>query len=235
ILVDPPKSQGIPFQPWAKALQEYRHKVTSESEDPASFCIPLAGSHSYTRGGVHPIEFIQLPEQKRILQLMEFPGHNWRDIFLDGRSHPSKQELEEYPTFMGHSIGHWEGATLVVDTVGFNEGTWIDKEGHPHTSQLHVIEKLARTSINNLHIEATFEDPGAYTRPGPLLSIWPGVRIGRSRNTFANRTTAIRITTSRQQRGPPEPEMPAPSLVMVIRPRGRFLVNGVQMGERKTG
>ena len=165
ILVDPPKSQGIPFQPWAKALQEYRHKVTSESEDPASFCIPLAGPHPYTRGGVHPIEFIQLPEQKRILQLMEFPGHNWRDIFLDGRSHPSKQELEEYPTFMGHSIGHWEGATLVVDTVGFNEGTWIDKEGHPHTSQLHVIEKLARTSMNNLHIEATFEDPGAYTRP----------------------------------------------------------------------
>src|SRR5213083_1216142 len=66
---------------------------------------------------------------------------------------------------MGHSIGHWEGATLVVDTVGFNEGTWIDKEGHPHTSQLHVIEKLARTSINNLHIEATFDDPAAYTRP----------------------------------------------------------------------
>ena len=90
-----------------------------------------------TRGGVHPIELIQLPEQKRIIQLMEFPGHNWRDIFLDGRPHPPKEQLENSPTFMGHSVGHWESDTLVVDTVGFNEGTWIDKEGHPHTTQLH--------------------------------------------------------------------------------------------------
>ena len=165
LLVDPPKSQGIPLQPWAKALYEYRHKITSESEDPASFCIPLSGPHPYTRGGVHPIELIQLPEQKRIIQLMEFPGHNWRDIFLDGRPHPPKEQLENSPTFMGHSVGHWESDTLVVDTVGFNEGTWIDKEGHPHTSQLQVIEKLTRTSVNNLHIEATFDDPGAYIRP----------------------------------------------------------------------
>ena len=165
ILIDPPKSQGIPFQPWAKALQEYRHKVTNESEDPGSFCIPLSGPHPFTRAGGHPTEFIQLPEQKRIIQLMEFPGHVWREIFLDGRPHPSKERLEEVPTFMGHSIGHWDGDTLIVDTVGFNEGTWIDKEGHPHTDMLHVIEKFARTSMNNLHVEATFDDPGAYTRP----------------------------------------------------------------------
>src|SRR5437879_174794 len=106
-----------------------------------------------------------------------------------------KNNSKTLPTFMGHSVGHRESNTLVVDTVGFNEGTWIDKEGHPHTSQLHVIEKLTRTSVNNLHIEATFDDPGPTHGPGPLRSILPGVRIGRSRNTFARRTTGTRITT----------------------------------------
>jgi hypothetical protein len=114
---------------------------------------------------MHPIEFIQLPEQKRIIQIREFPGHIWREIFLDGRPHPPKEELENFPTFMGHAVGHWEGDTLVVDTVGFNEGTWIDSAGNPHTSQMHLIEKYTRTSLNNLHIEATIDDPGAYTRP----------------------------------------------------------------------
>jgi hypothetical protein len=165
ILVDPPKTQGIPFQPWAKALREYRYNVTSDSEEPGSFCLPLPAPQPYMRGGVHPIDFIQLPEQKRIIQLMEFPGHLWREIFMDGRPHPPKAVLEDSPTFMGHAIGHWDGDTLVVDTVGFNEGTWVNKDGDPHTSQMHVIEKFTRTSLNNLHIEATIDDPGAYTRP----------------------------------------------------------------------
>ena len=165
VLVDPPKAQGIPFQPWAKALREYRFNVTAASEEPGSFCLPVPGPQPFMRGGVHPIEFIQLPEQKRILQLMEFPAHMWREIFLDGRPHPPKAVLEESATFMGHSIGRWEGDTLVVDTIGFNEGTWIDKDGDPHTNLLHVIEKFTRTSMNNLHIDATIDDPGAYTRP----------------------------------------------------------------------
>ena len=162
-LVDPPKSQGIPFQPWARALQQYRDKVTLGKEDPEAFCIPPPTP--YTRGGTHPIEFIQLPEQKRIVQLTEFPGRNFREIFMDGRPHPPKEDLEDFPTFTGHAIGRWEGDTLVVDTVGFNEGTWIDSEGNPHTSQMHLIEKYTRTSLNNLHIETRIDDPGAYTRP----------------------------------------------------------------------
>ena len=165
ILVDPPKSQGIPYQRWAKALQQYRDKVTSLRELPVGLCIPLAGLNIYTEGGQHPVELIQLPEQKRIIQIMEAPAHLWREIFLDGRPHPPKEDLENFPTFMGHAVGHWEGDTLVVDTVGFNEGTWIDRLGHPHTNQMHLIERYTRTSLNNLHIEATYDDPGAYTRP----------------------------------------------------------------------
>jgi hypothetical protein len=66
---------------------------------------------------------------------------------------------------MGHSVGHWEGDTLVVDVVGFNEGTWIDMNGKPHTDKLHVIERYTRTNLYTLHYEATYEDPGAYTAP----------------------------------------------------------------------
>ena len=161
ILIDPPKSQGIPFQPWARALQQYREEVTSEQEDPQAFCVPPP--LSYTRA--RPMELIQLPEQKRIIQVMEFPGHIWREIFLDGRAHPRKEDLEQFPAFMGHAVGRWEGDTLVVDTTGFNEGTWLDRTGHPHTDQVHTIEKYTRTSLNNLHIEITIDDPGAYTRP----------------------------------------------------------------------
>ena len=161
ILIDPPKSQGIPFQPWARALQEYRDKVAFAREDPEGFCIPPP--LSYTRA--RPMELIQLPEQKRIIHIMQFPGHTWREIFLDGRPHPPKEDLENFPTFMGHAVGHWEGDTLVVDTAGFNEGTWIDLKGHPHTNQMHVIERYTRTSLNKLHIEVSIDDPGAYTRP----------------------------------------------------------------------
>ena len=80
---------------------------------------------------------------------------------MDGRPHPEGDELNL--TWMGHSVGRWEGDTLVVDTVGFNEGTWIDMGGKPHTDRLHLIERLTRTDLYTLHYEATVDDPGAYT------------------------------------------------------------------------
>jgi hypothetical protein len=76
---------------------------------------------------------------------------------MDGRPHPKALE----PTYAGHSIGHWEGDKLVVDTVGFNEGTWIEAEGFPHTEQLHLIERFTRTNFNTLKYEVTVDDPGA--------------------------------------------------------------------------
>ena len=67
------------------------------------------------------------------------------------------------PTYYGHSIGWWDGDTLVVDTVGFNEGFWMDREGRPHTNQLHTLEKFTRTNFDTLRYELTVDDPGAYT------------------------------------------------------------------------
>ena len=68
-------------------------------------------------------------------------------------------------SYLGHSVGHWEGDTLVVDSLGFNEATWLDRAGHPHTDQLHVTERISRPVKNTLHFEATVDDPGAYTKP----------------------------------------------------------------------
>jgi hypothetical protein len=161
------KSQPIPYQPWANALQEYRDKVTESAEDPQGFCIPPGGPRVHTT--MFPMEMIQLPEQKRIIQILEGGGHVWREIYMDGRPHPGKDDLDNFPTFLGHSVGHWEGDTLVVDTLGFNEGTWIDAGGNPHTDQMHLVEKYTRPGVNVLHYEATIDDPGAYTKPWTIV------------------------------------------------------------------
>ena len=86
--------------------------------------------------------------------------HAIRRIYTDGREHP-----EGYPlSFMGHSIGKWEGDTLVVDTMYLRPETWIDGLGHPHTEELHIVERYKRTG-DVLQIDFTFTDPKAYTRP----------------------------------------------------------------------
>jgi hypothetical protein len=87
--------------------------------------------------------------------------HTYRTIFMDGRKHPEKLT----PTYYGHSIGWWEGDTLVVDTVGFNEGFWIDRGQLPHTEKLHLIERYTRTALDSMRYELTVDDPGAYTAP----------------------------------------------------------------------
>ena len=151
----------IPYQPWAKELANYRKVETVSKYDPQGFCLPPAGPRMMTTP--YPMEIIQLPEQKRILMIYEGGAHVWRIIYMDGRKHPEGDALNL--TWMGHSVGRWEGDTLVVDTVGFNEGTWIDMGGKPHTDKLHLVEKFTRTDLFTLHYEAMVEDSGAYTAP----------------------------------------------------------------------
>jgi hypothetical protein len=107
---------------------------------------------------------LQQPELKRIYQVFEGGTHVWREIFMDGRPHPAKDKLQG-ATWLGHSVGHWEGDTLVVDVTNFNEGTWLDYYGHPHTDQMHVVERWTRPNRGTLHYEATIDDPGAYSAP----------------------------------------------------------------------
>jgi len=150
----------VPFMPWSAAVYDYNSRNESKY-DPEGYCLPPGGPRMMATP--YPMEIIQLPQQKRIFMIFEGATHIWREISMDGRPHPQGDALN--PTYLGHSVGRWEGDTLVVDTVGFNEGTWIDYFGHPHTDMLHVVERFTRPNKNTLHFEATIDDPGAYTKP----------------------------------------------------------------------
>jgi hypothetical protein len=150
----------VPFQLWAAGIYDYNSRNESKY-DPEGYCLPPGGPRLMATP--YPMEIIQLPEQKRIIMIFEGATHVWREIYMDGRQHPVGDALN--PTYLGHSVGRWEGDTLVVDIVGFNEQTWLDYFGHPHTDMLHVVERYSRPNKRTLHYEALVDDPGAYTKP----------------------------------------------------------------------
>jgi hypothetical protein len=151
----------VPFQPWAAAVYNY-NSLNNSKYDPEGYCLPPGGPRLYATP--YPMEIIQQPELKRIVIIFEGGTHVWREIHMDGRPH-AKSEAIKGQTWLGDSVGHWERDTLVVDVVGFNEGTWLDYYGHPHTDQMHIVEKYTRPNKGTLHYEATIDDPGAYTKP----------------------------------------------------------------------
>jgi hypothetical protein len=149
----------VPFQPWAKAVHDYRQK-TQSIESPSVDCKPAAGPSFFNSPG---FEFVDAPELKRVFMLDIAGPHSWRVVYMDGRPHPPAAELR--PTYYGHSIGHWENNdTLVIDSVGFNEKQW-PLGAYPTTSQLHLTERISRPTMKSLTYEATVDDPGAYTKP----------------------------------------------------------------------
>jgi hypothetical protein len=150
---------AVPFQPWAKALFDYRQSSQKLTRPPYIDCRAAPGPEYLLAPG---FEIIDAPDLKRVF-LMDMGGsHSWRVIYTDGRQHPKPEDLR--PTFLGHSIGHFEGDTLVIDTVGFNEKIWI-MGSYPSTEQLHLTEKFTRPTLGSLEYEVTVDDPGAYTGP----------------------------------------------------------------------
>jgi hypothetical protein len=146
----------VPMQPWARALFEYRQDNQLE---PHTRCRPSGGPRQFlTPYGVEILEVASLQE----IFIFDLGGpHTYREIFMDGRQHPADLR----PSYYGHSVGHWEGDTLVIDTVGFNEKFWIDRTGTPHTDRLRMIERLTRTDYNTMKYDVTIDDVGAYTKP----------------------------------------------------------------------
>jgi len=144
----------VPFQPWARAVFADRRENLLE---PHTRCKPSGGSRQFvTPYGTEIVEFRELKQ----IAIFDIGGpHTWRTIYLDGRPHPKNLQ----PSYYGHSIGKWEGDTLVVETVGFNERAWIDRAGTPHTTNLKFIERFTRTDHDTLKYEVTIDDPGAYT------------------------------------------------------------------------
>jgi hypothetical protein len=151
-----PRAADVPFQPWARALYQYRTSRT-DLYPPLVGCKPGAGPSFFNAPG---FEIVDVPELNSIFILNIAGPHSWRVIYMDGRPHPAGEDLRR--TFLGHSVGHWEGDTLVIDSVGFNEKQWLGGS-FPMTSQLHLVERISRPNLKTLSYEYTVDDPGAYT------------------------------------------------------------------------
>lgn len=153
-----PRAADVPLQPWARAVYEYR-TATFSKDSPLVDCKASPGPAFLNSPG---FEILEVPEQKSIFILNIAGPHSWRVIYMDGRPHPKPEDLR--PTYLGHSIGHWDGDTLVIDSVGFNEKQWA-VGAYPNTDQLHLTERFSRPNLKTLTYEFTVEDPGAYTKP----------------------------------------------------------------------
>ena len=151
-----PLFSEVPFQPWARAVYADRQKNELE---PHTRCKPSGVARQFLTP--YGVEFVDLPELQRVFIFDVGGPHTYRTVFMDGRDHP--RELT--PSFYGHSIGWWDGDTLNVDTVGYNEAFWLDRRGLPHTEALHTLEKFTRVNQATVKYEVTVDDPGAYTAP----------------------------------------------------------------------
>jgi hypothetical protein len=155
------KPVEVPFNAAGKKFFD-EATATNSKDDPEGFCLPPGVPRMmYTP---YPTEIFQLPE--RVVFVYEGGAHVWRNIWLDGRPQPK----DPNPTYLGYSTGKWEGDTLVVDTIGMNDRTWLDAAGHPHGEKLHVTEKFTRTDSNTLKVEATIDDPDYYTKPWTVVT-----------------------------------------------------------------
>lgn len=157
--------EELPLLPIARQLRDLRSQPKNETDDPHLWCMPMG----VPRTTPYPFRFVQNYTHKaptHLFVLFEATIHTYRQIFMDGRRHPADLD----PTWFGHSIGRFERDTLVVDTIGFNDKFWFDRQGTPHTEQLHTVERWTRLNEGTLRNEVTIEDPGAFARP--FVTTW---------------------------------------------------------------
>jgi hypothetical protein len=167
-------SEVSDFMPWAEEKYKsvkpgYGPRATPDSEDPILNCLPPGVPRIMMIP--FPMQVIQTPSE--VVVLFEY-DHFIRHIYLDRRQHPKELDL----TWMGDSVGWWEGNTLVVDTFGLNDKTWLDQVGHPHSDALHVVERIRRIDHDTLRDDLTIDDPKAYKKP------WMGRQVFKLRPTW---------------------------------------------------
>jgi hypothetical protein len=146
-------------QPWAEAL--YKERVLNMAKDsPRAKCLPDPFAY------YHAVDLARMVQTPGLI-VMQYQGTTnsvSRTIFTDGRKLP----VDPNPTWMGYSVGHWDGDTLVVDTAGFNDRSWLDIEGHPHTEALRITERFRRRDFGHMDLEITIDDPKTFTKPFSL-------------------------------------------------------------------
>jgi hypothetical protein len=152
---DTPGQKGtaeLPFTEWGASEWKNYH---AEEGDYTGACLPFGLTRS-----MNSPEPLQIMQNSTYLSIM-FEQNTWYHVFpIDGRPH-----RKQIPTWFGDSVGHWEGDTLVVDTVNFNGKTRLDTIGHPHSDQLHLVQRFTRTDLGHMDYEVTVEDPKTYTKP----------------------------------------------------------------------
>ena len=146
---------NIPYLPSAAALTKQRANGARGKDDPAAYCVPGMPKLIYLP---YPYKIYQLPGVTVIL----YEGFTtFRQIFTDGRELPKDPQ----PSWIGYSVGRWDGDTFVVETMGVNEKTWLDNVGRPHSDALRIVERYRRRSVGAMDVTVTFEDPKTYARP----------------------------------------------------------------------
>ena len=153
VIVDPPSGR-IPYrdEERAKIAANFARRATA---DPDARCF----QPGVPRGAAMQYPF-QILQNDRALYIVYQRVHSYRILYLDGKPHDAGLSYA-----MGDSRAHWEGSTLVADVVSFSDQTWLDAAGHPHSEDLHVVERYTRTSPETITYEATIEDPKAFTMP----------------------------------------------------------------------
>jgi hypothetical protein len=149
------KPDEVPFQPWAAELYKQRRDTLSK-DDPTGWCVP--GGVPRSDAVPYPFKIIQTPD---MIAILYEAVHSLRQIFMDGRPLPK----DANPTWLGYSVGRWDGDQLVVESAGFREDSWLDNFGKPGTNSLHVTERFLRRDFGHMDLVVTIDDPKAYTKP----------------------------------------------------------------------
>jgi hypothetical protein len=148
--------EGLPLQPWAADLVKKR-MADNQKDNPDAHCLPMGFMQFHMHP--QPRKIIQSPDE---MVMIYEANSGLRQIFTDGRPLPDN---DPQPWWYGYSVGHWEGATLVVETIGFTDLQWLDVNGDPLTDKGKVTERFRRPNFGTLDIEVTVDDPKAYTKP----------------------------------------------------------------------
>ena len=149
------RPEQVPERPEAAKLRAERMK-SGTRPNPSPFCLPMG--IPVNNFLVEVVKFIQAP--KEIVVIYEVDG-SYRQIYTDGRPLPKDMS----PSWLGYSTAHWDGDTLVAETEGFNDRTWLDMIGHSHSEALHLTERYHRLDYGHMEVEMTFQDPVMYTHP----------------------------------------------------------------------
>lgn len=151
-----PDGATIPMRPEAAALYQHRRDVMLGAGRPSEKCMPHGIPDAMLPG--IPFKFVETPGVTLILyeQLGRF-----RQVFTDGRAYPKDMQ----PAYFGYALGKWDGDAFVVESTGFNDMSWLDDSGHPHSDAMKTTERFRRVDFGHMEMQITIDDPKAYTRP----------------------------------------------------------------------